>query len=84
MESVIIMKPEYKIIETEVRGNIRIAIHSQYNNLNADTVAVEEDVIARLFGTVQSKLIIKKGARVYLHGSLTGTLENLGGEFYNY
>ncbi len=79
-----LMKPEYKIIETKATGNIKVNGNSQYNHLNADTVTVEENVIARLFGTINTKLIIKKGARVYLHGTLRGELQNEGGELFKY
>jgi hypothetical protein len=73
---------EYKIIDKEIRGNIFIIRNSQYNKLNALNVTVSPDIQARLYGVIKGKLIINKGARVYLHGSLTGKLENLGGEIH--
>jgi hypothetical protein len=73
---------EYKVIDTEIRGNIYIIRNTQYNNLNAMNVTVANDVKVRLYGVIKGKLIIRKGARVYLHGKLEGKLENLGGEIH--
>ena len=73
---------EYKIIDTEIRGNIFIIRNTQYNKLNAVNVTVANNIKARLYGVIKGKLIIKKGARVYLHGKLEGKLENLGGEIH--
>lgn len=78
------MSANYRIIEKKVTGDIHVHENSQYNNLHAETVTVEQDVTVRLFGSISNKLTIKKGARVYLHGSLAGTLDNLGGEFFKY
>ena len=73
---------EYKVIDTEIKGNIYIIRDTQYNKLNALNVTVAENVKVRIYGMIKGKLIIKKGARVYLHGSVAGKLENLGGEIH--
>ena len=73
---------EYKVIDAEIRGNLYIIRNTQYNKLNAVNVTVAENIRARLYGVIKGKLTIKKGALVYLHGSVTGKLENLGGEIH--
>jgi hypothetical protein len=73
---------EFKIVNTEIKGNLYIIRDSQYNNLNAVNVTVANNITARLYGNIKGKLIIQKGARVYLHGSVSGKLENLGGELH--
>ena len=77
-------KTELRIIDREVVGELVITHDSQYNNLKADIVIVKENVTARLFGTVSKQLMIKKGARVYFHGSVAGKIENEGGELLIY
>ena len=84
MHSIYMTKTELRIIEREIEGNLIITLDSQYNNLKAEIVIVKENVIARLFGTVSKQLIIKKGARVYLHGSVAGQIDNDGGELFIY
>jgi len=75
--------PNYKIIETETTGEVYIKTNSQYNNIRANKVVVAENIKVRLFGTVKELLVIKKGAQVYLHGKITGKLDNQG-ELYIY
>lgn len=75
---------EHKIIAAETTGEIHIKISSQYNNLNATVVIVEEKITARLFGTISDLLIIKKGAIVYLHGAIKGKIENRGGKLHTH
>jgi hypothetical protein len=76
--SALMVSSKYKIIETEATGEVHIMVDSQYNNIKASRVIVDEGVKARLFGTINEKLIIKKGARVNLHGTIKGTIENEG------
>lgn len=80
----LLMKPEYKILEHEVTGDVRITESSQYNNINANNVIVADGITVRLFGTVRGKMIIGKEARVYFHGSIPGLVENQGGELFKY
>ena len=75
---------DHKIIEQEITGDLLVEFNSQYNNINADNVTVSPDVIVRFFGIIKKNLVIQKGARVYMHGRVTGKVENLGGEFYKY
>ena len=73
---------EFKIINTEIKGNLFVIRNTQYNNLNAMNVTVGENIITRLYGNIRGKLIIQKGAKVYLHGTVSGKLENHGGELH--
>lgn len=67
-----------KIIDAETKGEVLIKIDSQYNNIKADKVIVAENIKARLFGTIKDLLVIKKGAKVILHGTIKGKIENQG------
>jgi hypothetical protein len=75
---------DHKIIEDEITGDVLVDFNSQYNNINADTVTVSPNVTVRFFGTIKKTLVIHQGARVYMHGTVPGKVENLGGEFYKY
>ncbi|HXB41442.1 MAG TPA: hypothetical protein VNZ49_12925 [Bacteroidia bacterium] len=75
---------DYKIIEAEAREEVHIKVNSQYNNLNADVVIVEERITARLFGTISELLVVKKDAVVYIHGTIKGKTENQGGKIHVY
>ena len=81
--SALMTKPTYKIVETETKGEVHIEVSSQYNNINADKVVVDENITVRLFGTV-NELFVKKGARIYFHGTVTGKIENEEGELFLY
>jgi hypothetical protein len=84
MHSTYMTKTELRIINREIEGELIINLDSQYNNLKAEIVIVKENVTARLFGTISEQLVIKSGACVYLHGSITGNIENEGGELFIY
>lgn len=73
---------EFKIINTEIKGNLFVIRDSQYNNINAVNVTVGKNITTRLYGTIKGKLVIQKGAKVYLHGTVSGKLENHGGELH--
>lgn len=75
---------EYKIIEKQVTGNIEITSDTQINDLNADTVTIAENVKARLYGVIHTKLILRKDSSVILHGTIYGDLQNEGGELSLY
>jgi len=77
-------KAGIKIVKSPVKGNVTITTSSQYNNINAENVVVEKEITARLFGTVNGRLQIKQGAKVYLHGIVKGSIENEGGELHIY
>lgn len=72
-----------RVIQEEAVGNLKINENCQYNKVNADKVVVNENVTVRLFGTVHT-VIIKRGAKLYLHGMIRGNIENKGGEVYIY
>lgn len=70
-----------KLIQDEVTGLLTITENSQYNNINADTVIIEKNVKARLYGQVNN-LILKEDAIVFLHGKVTGNIENTKGTIH--
>ncbi|MGZ3898859.1 MAG: hypothetical protein ACXVO9_05815 [Bacteroidia bacterium] len=72
----------FKVVDAETKGEVTITIDTQYNNIKATKVIITEDVTARLYGDIMEKLILKKGARLYLHGTVHGEIENEGGELY--
>ncbi|MGZ3919327.1 MAG: hypothetical protein ACXVC7_03500 [Bacteroidia bacterium] len=72
----------FKVVDAETKGEVTITIDTQYNNIKATKVIITEDVTARLYGDIMEKLILKKGARLYLHGTILGEIENEGGELY--
>ncbi|MGZ3903516.1 MAG: hypothetical protein ACXVC6_07470 [Bacteroidia bacterium] len=74
----------YKTIESEIKGDIHITVDSQYNHIEAGKVIVGENIIARLFGTVNELIVIKKDATVFLHGKLKGKIQNEGGKLHIY
>ena len=71
---------ELEVIEKEIEGDILITKTAQYNNLRAANVTVAENVVARLYGTINKDLVIKRGARVYLHAAVLGKIKNDFGE----
>jgi len=78
------MSPIYNVVEAEVNGDIDVTINSQFNNICADNVTVFENVTARFFGTIKKNLVIKKGSRGFIHGKISGSVENDGGELHKY
>ena len=72
----------FRVVDAETKGEVTITRDTQYNNINASKVLIEEEVTARLYGTVTEKVILKKGSRLYLHGAILGEIENEGGELY--
>ncbi len=73
---------DFKIINEEVTGVVRITVDTQFNKINADVVTVSANVNARLFGDIKEKLVLKKGSKVFLHGVVFGNVENEGGELH--
>lgn len=71
-----------KIIFERVEGDIYSTENTQYNSVLADRVFVAENVSVRIFGTVREEIVLKPGARVFLHGKLLGDVKNHGGEIY--
>jgi hypothetical protein len=71
----------FKLVQDQVTGLLNITENSQYNNIDADTVIVEKNVKARLYGKVNN-VILKDDAILYLHGKITGTVENTNGTIH--
>lgn len=74
---------DLKLIRHDVTGHVCVKENSQYNNIKAEKVVVAENVTVRLYGSV-SDVVIKKGAIVYIHGEISGNVENEGGEIHIY
>ncbi|HWY10321.1 MAG TPA: hypothetical protein VN026_03295 [Bacteroidia bacterium] len=70
-----------RIIDEEAIGVIKIKENSQFNKIKAEKVVVDENTTARLFGSVKT-LVLKKGAKLFLHGVISGKIENKGGELF--
>ena len=77
------MENELKIIHDEIVGVVKIKEDSQFNKIRADKVIIAENTTARLFGMVKD-IVLKKGAKLFLHGQISGTIENKGGEIFIY
>lgn len=72
-----------KIISEEAIGVIKINENCQFNKVRAEKVVVNENITARLFGSVKT-IELKKGAKLILHGVISGTIKNEGGEIFIY
>ncbi|MES2565299.1 MAG: hypothetical protein V4565_00430 [Bacteroidota bacterium] len=70
-----------KLIQEEITGTLNIVENCQYNNVNAETVVLEMNVTARLYGKVQN-VVLKQGAVLLLHGTITGNVEDTGGTLH--
>lgn len=73
---------KFKIVRKYTRGNIVIKQDTQFNNIDAENVTIEKNVTARLYGNIQKRLILKKGAKIFLHGILYGDISDEGGEVH--
>ncbi len=71
-----------KIVKEKVTGDLVVANDEQYQDVEVDTLIVEPNITARVFGVVKKVLFIKKNATVYFHGKLRGRLINEGGNFH--
>ena len=74
---------DFKIIHEEAVGVIKIKEDCQFNRIRAEKVVVHENITARLFGTVKT-IVLKKGAKIFFHGIISGAVKNNGGEIYVY
>jgi hypothetical protein len=74
----------FKVIEAEMKGDLKVRSNTQFNNVNADHVTLFEDVSARVYGNIKHSITLKKGAKLYLHGKSQGTIQNDGGEIFIY
>ena len=71
------MNYQLKVISDEIVGVVKIHEDCQYNHIVADKVIVDENVTVRLFGSVKD-LVVKKGAKLFLHGIVHGSIKNKG------
>lgn len=72
---------DLKLVSDEVTGLIHIKEDSQFNSIKADMVILAENVTVRLFGDI-GDIVLKKGSLVYVHGTVTGNIENRGGDIH--
>jgi hypothetical protein len=70
-----------RVIQEEAIGTIKVKEDCQYNKVKADKVVIDENVTVRLYGTMNT-LILKRGAKLFLHGIVYGNIENKGGEIF--
>lgn len=70
---------DLKIIANETYGFVRIRENSQFNNIRAERVVLEENVTARLFGKVND-VVLNRGSKLFFHGTILGNVKNKGGE----
>jgi hypothetical protein len=75
------MSESFKIIPENITGDITVSEHSQFNKIGARNVEVKESVKARFFGTIEN-LKVNEGSRVWVHGSVTGKIDNRGGRIF--
>jgi len=75
------MKQQLKIIHDEMVGVVKVKEDSQLNKIAAEKVIIDENVTARLFGSVKT-IILKKGAKLFFHGIVYGDIKNNGGEIF--
>ena len=73
---------ELKIIKKKVKGTIIVEQDTQYNDVDADDVIIENGVTARMYGNINGMLILKPSSRLFLHGIHFGDIENKGGEIH--
>jgi hypothetical protein len=73
---------ENNIIRELVTGTVHIARNMQYNNIRADEVHVAEGVRARIFGSVNGRIVLQKDSKLFIHGSFKGEIINNGGRVY--
>lgn len=73
---------EFKIVSEHIMGDVTITENVQFNYITAETVIVAEGVRARLYGSVSKKLVVKKNARIFIHGNVTGEVIDEGGRIF--
>ena len=75
------MPSNLKIIHDETHGVIKIKENSEFNNINAEKVIIGENITARLFGSIKN-IVLQKGSKLLLHGIISGSVQNNGGEIH--
>jgi hypothetical protein len=74
---------EFKVVEGQVNGNVHVTTDTQFNDIKAEQLVIEENVRVRLYGTIND-VILKKGSCLYLHGKIFGKISNEGGEIFTF
>jgi hypothetical protein len=74
----------FKVIEGKVTGSVNIESNTQFNNITAEHVVISENISARLYGNIKKGVTLKKGSKLYLHGTLAGEIKNEGGQIFIY
>jgi hypothetical protein len=73
-----------KIIDSLVTGDVNVTSDTQYNNMVAENVTINENITARIYGIIHNEITIAKDATLYLHGKHYGQLINHGGKVQMY
>lgn len=73
---------EFKTISKETTGDVVVKENTQFNNIVANNAIIEKYVTARFYGSVRGLLTLKQGSKLYLHGTLYGSVQNEGGEVH--
>lgn len=71
-----------EIIKDKITGDLIIDKDVQYQDVEVDTLVIQDNKTARIFGVVRKLIHIKKNATVYFHGKLIGKVINEGGQFH--
>jgi len=74
---------KFVIVREKTNGDVIITEDTQYNHIVADSVIIEENVTARLFGEINT-LILKKGSCLYMHGTILGKVINYEGDLHKF
>jgi len=62
--------------------DITFSQNAQLKALVAKNITVIENICVKFYGIIRGDLILKKGSKMFLHGSLYGNLVNEGGELH--
>lgn len=79
---VVVRHFEMEIIKDKITGDLVIDKDVQYQDVEVDTLIIQDNKTARVFGIVKKLIHIKKNATVYFHGKLIGKVINEGGQFH--
>lgn len=71
-----------EIIKDKITGDLIIDKDVQYQDVEVDTLVIQDNKTVRIFGVVRKLIHIKKNATVYFHGKLIGKVINEGGQFH--
>jgi len=69
------------LVQEEITGSLTITQNTQYNNVDADSIILEKNVTARIYGNTNT-VILKEGSVLYLHGKSPAKVENTRGTLH--